>query len=134
MLACLLDCVRNLLTRREALQTAAWHPAEAWASLLTRQCLGQLERLVQMGAFEQPSSRRLAFRELGTTIGVQVNPAARGAWADRVRALHAYWAPPRLFSRDRDITPVMYAVSLLPGAVSRAYEGRSPTRRTEEAQ
>ena len=87
-----------------------------------------LEMLWQRGAFEEAARYRLAFREFGTTIGVQVNPAAPRAWHERVRQLHGLWAP-HLYTRDSDITPVMYATSLLPGAFSRAYDRLPPLER-----
>jgi hypothetical protein len=61
---------------------------------------------------------------------VQVNPASRQHWAQRVRQLHAQWAP-RLFTRDRDITPVMAAVSYLPGALTRCYDELAPMTMTQ---
>jgi hypothetical protein len=36
-------------------------------------------------------------------------------WKSRVAALHAYWET-HMYERDKDITPLMYASSLLPGA------------------
>ena len=109
----------------EALQVAVWHPQEPWSGILTDGALRCLEALWQHEAFDLPDSQRLAFREFGTTIGAQVSPAARPAWRERVLRLHAHWRG-ALFSRDKDITPVMAATSLLPGALSRAYDALPP--------
>jgi len=117
----------------EALQVAAWYPAEPWARVLTDRSLSALEILWQSGAFEGPQRTRLAFREFGTAIGVQVNPAAPADWrGPRVRQMLAGWKD-SLFRRDADITPVMFATALLPGAFSRAYDGLPPMRRPDEA-
>lgn len=85
--------------------------------------LAALDALFERGHFDRPYSARLAFRELGAALGVQAVvsrapelPAAK-AWARRVAALHAAWgAPARLAARDADITPVMWAASVLPRA------------------
>ena len=111
----------------EALQVAAWYPSEPWARVLTDRSLSALEALWQSGAFEEPQRLRLAFREFGTAIGVQTNPTAPKEWLPRVRQLLAGWQA-SLFTRDADITPVMYAASLLPGAFSRAYDTEPPMR------
>jgi len=117
----------------EALQTAAWHPAQPWARVLADRALAALEVLWQRGSFEEADRHRLAFREFGTTIGVQVHPSSRDAWRPRVRALHAHWQR-SLYGRDRDITPAMFASSLLPGAFSRAYDDLPPVPRAPPAQ
>ena len=125
----LLSCVLT----RPALQVASWHPEDPWSRVLTDRSLRALEVLWQRGAFEESDHQRLAFRELGTAIGAQVNPAARAPWRDRVRALLQHWGDPgRLFARDSDITPVMYITALLPGAFSRAYDSLPPMKRCEE--
>ena len=117
----------------EALQVAAWFPTEGWAASLAASSASDLERLWRSGAFDpkRPAWRRLAFREFGTTIGVQVNSEAAaavgsgGEWGDRVRVLHSFWEP-RAFDRDADITPLMFAVSLVPTALSRHFETGAP--------
>ena len=63
---------------------------------------------------------RLAFREFGTTLGVQCNPEAQSTWAERVVRLNKFWEP-RVHDRDQDITPVMYCASLNPGVFLRDY-------------
>ncbi len=64
---------------------------------------------------------------------MQVNPSAPAAWRSRVRQLHAHWSGDKLYARDADITPVMYASSLLPGALSRAYDALPPMPRASAA-
>jgi len=49
-----------------------------------------------------------------------VNPEAGATWKERVEKLHDYWSN-RLYTRDRDITPVMYCASLIPGVFQRGY-------------
>ena len=116
----------------EALQVGAWFPNEAWSRVLTDRSLSVLEALFQGGAFEESQRMRLAFREFGTAIGVQTNATAPAEWRPRVRQLLAGWKA-SLFTRDADITPVMYAASLLPGAFSRAYDAEPPMRSRQGA-
>ncbi|GBF96786.1 hypothetical protein Rsub_09642 [Raphidocelis subcapitata] len=92
-------------------EASGWVAAEA---------LRALEGLFEAGYFERPAARRLAFREFGASLGVQAVvsrapelPSAK-AWARRVAALHRFWRGPALTARDRDISPIMYAASLLP--------------------
>ena len=56
---------------------------------------------------------------------LQVNPLAGPQWGGRVARLHQAWAA-HLFDRDADITPVMAATSLLPGALSWSYDALPP--------
>ena len=81
-----------------------------------------LEQLYAAGLFTKyPSSYRLAFREFGTTIGLQVNPLADASlWTPRVKEINARWSDD-IFERDADITPVMYCTSLNPGSFKRGY-------------
>ena len=95
---------------------------EAWARFVATQSLQGLEKLWKIGYFSEPAGYRLAFREFGTTLGVQVNPAANTKWRkERVDALHTFWAS-RILERDMDITPVMMAASLVPGAWDKKFE------------
>ncbi|KAH7365559.1 hypothetical protein KP509_18G034900 [Ceratopteris richardii] len=95
---------------------------EEWAMRVSNVSLQALERLHAAGYFTtQPKGYRLAFREFGTTIGVQVNSLANlHAWMPRVKEIHAFWSD-KLYKRDRDITPVMYCTSLIPGAFKKGY-------------
>lgn len=91
----------------EALWLAHWASAEEpWAQLVQRRSLTALEALWAAGEFAELRRRRLAFREFGTTIGVQVTGGeAAERWAPRVRQIHRDWRE-HLTTRDRDITPV----------------------------
>ncbi len=54
------------------LWTAHWCiPQEEWAGKLTEKALYCLKNLIESKHFEQPTRRRLAFREYGTALGVQ---------------------------------------------------------------
>jgi hypothetical protein len=54
------------------LWTAHWLvPEEDWAVQLTCRALACLKRLIESRHFEQPTKRRLAFREFGTALGVR---------------------------------------------------------------
>ncbi|KAL4457319.1 hypothetical protein ABPG75_012184 [Micractinium tetrahymenae] len=105
----------------EALWLSHWGlPGQPWAQLVTERSLDALEDLWSRGYFRAPEHFRLAFREFGTTLGVQVNPQAGPPWQQRATQLHQYWGQ-HLFTRDADITPVMFCTSLIPGAWDRRY-------------
>jgi hypothetical protein len=108
-----------------------------------------LRHYAGQGEFRQPASHRLAFRELGLTIGLQALELMRGAGsqtapgASRARrqallhavlhysglghSLESFWLDPqaresRTWSEHRDINEVMLATSLLPeGCLVRGY-------------
>jgi hypothetical protein len=104
----------------ESLWISHFFPDETWSETLTSRAVQSLEMLWKAGQFKLPGRYRLAFREFGTTIGTQVNPKATSSWADRVNEIHEFWGT-RLYTRDRDITPVMYCASLIPGTWDRYY-------------
>lgn len=57
----------------EALWLAHWSgDREAWSRTISGRSVQTLEQLWQLGYFRQPPALRLAFREFGATIGVQV--------------------------------------------------------------
>eukprot|EP00250_Pteridium_aquilinum_P013006 c21074_g1_i1 orf=99-1172(+) len=95
---------------------------EEWAVKVSNVSLQALERLYAAGSFTtKPSPYRLAFREFGTSLGVQVNMlASQDAWMPRVKEIHAHWSE-KLYTRDNDITPVMYCTSLIPGSFKKGY-------------
>ncbi len=97
---------------------------EEWAAGGARRAAGALEALWGAGYFRQAAANRLAFRKFGATLGAQAHPATARRWAARVDALHEFWAP-LAFGRDPDITPVMLASSLLPGAWLRGFDARA---------
>lgn len=101
----------------EALWITHFYPTEEWSKHVSNVSLNSLEHLYTRKYFNMPESRRLAFREFGTTIGVQVDPTASAAgspWHERVSTLNDFWKD-RLYTRDHDITPVMFCTSLNPG-------------------
>lgn len=107
----------------EALWLTHWAlPGAPWAQAVASHSVNALEELWQEGYFSPTEEwGRLAFREFGTTLGVQVNPLARKErWVSRVESLHAFWTP-RVFHRDRDISPVMLVSSLVPGCWQKGY-------------
>ena len=104
----------------EALWITHWYPDETWAKVVTTKSLQALEELWQNGYFKESLNRRLAFREFGTTIGVQVNQQAKSEWKERVESIHNLWLP-HIYKRDKDISPVMFCTSLCPGVISRGY-------------
>lgn len=104
----------------EALWITHWYPDEPWSQVITRKSLQALEELWQRGEFRDSLNQRLAFREFGTTIGVQVNDTTSVLWKDRVDEIHRLWLP-HLYKRDQDISPVMFCTSLRPGVIRRSY-------------
>jgi len=104
----------------ESLWISHWFPSEKWSETLASKSSSSLEDLWNQGYFDAPLRYRLGFREFGTTLGTQVHPAVRDRWKDRVSKLNQFWAS-SLYSRDKDITPVMYCASLIPGVWMKDY-------------
>jgi len=108
----------------EALWLTHFFPEEEWSKRISSKSLTSLETLWSNGEFQDKRAfrlgMRLAFREFGTTLGVQVHPHASRAWKSRVETIHAFWSE-NIFIRDSDITPVMYCTSLIPGAFTSGY-------------
>jgi hypothetical protein len=104
----------------ECLWIGHWYVDEDWAESVSKSSIRSLDELYQSGEFDIPIKYRLAFREFGTTIGVQVNPVAGKEWHERANALNQFWEP-YIYQRDKDITPVMYCTSLIPGAFKKGY-------------
>jgi hypothetical protein len=104
----------------EALWITHFYPNEDWSKHVSEVSLNSLELLFNRGYFRMPESRRLGFREFGTTIGTQVHPNASPEWKERVQDLHTFWKE-RLYTRDHDITPVMFCTSLNPGVFMANY-------------
>jgi hypothetical protein len=115
----------------ESLWVAHFFPEEEWSRVMTGRALQSLELLWKEGEFHMQPSQRLAFRELGTTIGVQVVPNARTLWMPRVAELHQFWEP-TIFRRDSDITPVMFASSLIPGVLCKTYVSPHARKASQE--
>jgi len=104
----------------EALWIAHFYPTETWAQVLSQRSFQSLEKLYREGEFNADVRYRLAFREFGTTIGVQTNDLVGIEWKERVKLLNHFWSD-KLYIRDRDITPVMYCTSLNPGVFWKDY-------------
>lgn len=129
----------------QAVWLASWFPDEKWARRLTSVALAGLERLaprifptsaLSVGD-ELHTGYRLLFREMGAALGLQVavvmsakdgeaalrsvTKEQRELWAARVRRLLELWQH-RIFDRDQDISPLMYAAALLPGVWSAQFE------------
>jgi hypothetical protein len=104
----------------EALWISHFFPNEEWSIRVSEVSLDRLELLWQHGYFEESLNYRLAFREFGTSLGLQANKMSSSSekWKARVDQIHATWAD-RIFQRDGDITPVMFCSSLLPGVFCR---------------
>jgi len=55
---------------------------------------------------------------MGTVLGLKVallqRPEERDQWTERVEKLLSFWSD-KVFDRDTDISPLMYASALLPG-------------------
>lgn len=101
----------------EALWLSHWELGEKWANEVSDRSADALDLLWESGYFQQPPGYRLAFREFGTTLGFQTNPRAFAHvdWGRRIDTLHSYWSH-HVLDRDQDISPVMLAASLVPGA------------------
>lgn len=92
---------------------------EDWANILASTAALGLNKLYRYGEFHRGPDFRLAFREFGTVIGVKCNTWAVGPdWTPRVDNLLDYWDK-QLYTRDKDITPVMYCSALIPGVWKR---------------
>lgn len=120
------------------LWTAHWLSSEdTWAATISRRAISCLGFLVQDGYFDEPVSRRLAFREFGTALGLRVAMA----WVDEADTIHSKlqalpdqicktWedaglvpvATKELEGRMAELMPitaVMYASALIPGIMCR---------------
>jgi len=104
----------------EALWLSHFYLDAEWAQTVAKRSAEMLEYLWKAGEFEENERYRLAFREFGTTLGVQVNQYASKEWQKRVDILHKFWTP-RVYTRDRDITPVMFCSSLIPGTFDKHF-------------
>lgn len=110
----------DTLDAGEALWLSSWFPQESWAKALKSKAAEAVEKLWQSKEFEGKPAYRLAFREFGTTTGVQLHADMSDKWKPRVALLHEFWEK-HLFDRDADITPVMFCSSLLPGVLRKDY-------------
>jgi len=104
----------------ESLWITHWYVDETWSKSVATTALTSLEE-VWKDDFKKPAQYRLAFREFGTTIGTQVNPLTPSSWVSRVQEVNNFWYK-YIYGRDKDITPVMFCSSLIPGVWSKSYE------------
>src|SRR3989338_7735994 len=95
----------------ETLWISSWFPKEEWAKHLHSVALESVEDLWTT----RTSKRyRLAFRDFGTSLGLQTIPQTNDKCNKIVGEIHKTWQD-HIFERDQDITPVMYCSSLIPG-------------------
>ena len=127
--------VGGLLTdawRVEQLVARGALPDVALLHTLLEAALHGLQLYSQTGALRQPAWRRLAFRELGLSIGLHAVElmqarrtsattrellAALAPWASQCTAIEAFWLEnreTRAWAEHRDINDVMLATSLAP--------------------
>ncbi|TMW59988.1 hypothetical protein Poli38472_000030 [Pythium oligandrum] len=108
----------DALDSGEALWLAQWFIDQPWSKELHRIALSSVDRLFRSGRFDFPAAYRLMFREMGTILGLKVAMPSihdeSGQWHARVDKVMAFWAA-NVYSRDEDITPLMYAAALHPG-------------------
>ncbi|EXJ79826.1 hypothetical protein A1O3_08111 [Capronia epimyces CBS 606.96] len=120
------------------LWTAHWLSLEEpWAATISRRAVSCLGSLIRDGYFDEPISRRLAFREFGTALGARVAMA----WMDEADTTNTQLqALPDLICKTWEdaglvptptkqvqgrmaelmpITAVMYASALIPGMMCR---------------
>lgn len=96
---------------------------EDWAKRLTHSATTGLNMLYKAGEFHSGTECRLAFREFGTVLGVKCHPGCVAPeWQTRVQNLAEFWET-RLYTRDQDITPVMYCAGLIPGMWKKETKG-----------
>lgn len=107
---------------------------EDWAEKLTQNAEACLAIVVKKGYFDRPFSRRLAFRDFGTVLGVKCHKGGEvdgsTTLADKiVKGWESHEAVPvprkgAVMDRLEPITLVMYATALNPG-------GRKPLKNFE---
>eukprot|EP00899_Mesostigma_viride_P005438 jgi/Mesvir1/14896/Mv05499-RA.1 len=110
------------LTLGGALWLTSWaDPDERWVGAVKGAAEWRANDLFRLGHFSSKTHSRLLFREMGLTLGLQASLRrqlyAEGIdpkWATRVDQLHDFWRP-HLYERDADISPLMFAASVLPG-------------------
>ncbi|KAH6624264.1 hypothetical protein B0J18DRAFT_465501 [Chaetomium sp. MPI-SDFR-AT-0129] len=93
---------------------------EDWADVLGGQSLEMAEMILdeERGLMARDASRRLAFREFGTCLGLRCFGAEAGM-EKKVQSVVDFWHHYLEKSTDEDLRPislVMYAAALVPGA------------------
>ncbi|KAF4959211.1 hypothetical protein FGADI_1855 [Fusarium gaditjirri] len=115
----------DLLDLGMGLWICHFYPHEEWSQALTRQAMDLIDDLFD-GKFTDMSgsaSKRLAFREFGTCLGVHcVGPDE--PLREQVSTLIGFWED-HIHQHDGDglkpISQVMYAAAIIPGAFRRGF-------------
>lgn len=101
----------------ESLVLSSFFPEEEWAKTVRAVSLEAFEVMKREGVFDRPLNDRLAFRELGMTIGLQA--AGDERHSNWISETHSAWAG-EIPNRE-SIDQVMFACSLLPDALLRGW-------------
>ncbi|KZT25642.1 hypothetical protein NEOLEDRAFT_1133107 [Neolentinus lepideus HHB14362 ss-1] len=112
------------------LWTSHWFvhdPQEEWARGLTQRAFRDLWNVKASGYFDAPLAMRLAFRELGTSLGTRCHPIDSD-FEELAHSITSTWES--AISEDYDdeddlgpITCVMYVAAAFPGAFGRGFLG-----------
>ena len=115
--------------RLEELIAAGEVPPVRLLSRMVRDAADGLRGFMDSGVIEQPPAMRLAFRELGLTIGLQCAQHfdAMSRFLPLVESIEAEWRSMRAqasigWVAHQDINAVMLAASLVPDAISATWE------------
>lgn len=120
----------DALDSGEALWLSQWFPSQTWSQELEDTALTSIDRLFRSGRFREPASYRLMFREMGTILGLKTalhrmtDEGERRNWMDRIDQVMRFWGE-RVYERDSEISPLMFAAALLPGVWDPSFD--SPT-------
>lgn len=119
--------------RMDELIGAAELPPVRLLQCVVRDAHAGLSAYIESGALEQPNSMRLAFRELGLSIGLQCAQRfdAMATYLPLVDSIEAEWRSLRAqasigWVAHQDINAVMLAASLVPDAISASWEPAAP--------
>ncbi len=117
------------------LWTAHWFRRdEEWASVLCERAVSCLKQLVSGGYFQRATSRRLAFREFGTALGVQsvsvqdepdlmnLRDTICADWEDAGLVPEPSTKQQGRMGELMPITAVMFATALVPGVMVQSRE------------
>ncbi|KAK5166917.1 uncharacterized protein LTR77_007646 [Saxophila tyrrhenica] len=101
---------------------------EAYFADLTKQADSQVHKLFDQGYLERPTSRRLAFREYGTCLGIGCMEQSDEISQTYRNHIITTWEEHRSSTPGdlRAISEVMRAAALIPGAFKKGYLGPEP--------
>lgn len=121
--------------RLDELVAAGEVPPVRLLARMLHDAMAGLSAFLDSGVMEQPTSMRLAFRELGLSIGVQCSQQfdAMSRYLPLVEAIEGEWRSMRAqasigWVAHQDINSVMLAASLAPDAVSATWEPAAPAQ------